>query len=257
MRWGLLFLILSVTSMTHAQDASGENVLAISQGVSSPSMNHSTLFSNGFTMDNPMAGAYQSGYHLTGALDGTDSTSFGAEFGVGDGQYGLGLGLYSNSCEECSAFARATLGAIWGGFAMGLGVQEDLYTFGAMFSPQGTHRIGIVMEHEDRDGVGNLRNAYALGYAYIISQFSFSLDVSTQRFESPLRDDDPVLVSPGIGIRVDTFSISVSYDMYMMNDQQTYQDKVWLGLGTKLGSWNFVFYGEHTDRWTLLGTYSF
>ena len=96
-------------------------------------MSHTTIFSKGFTLENPVAASYQSGYHLTGAVDGSETTSGGMEFGVGDTQYGLALGAYSNDCEgppECDPYIRGTLSAIWGGFGIGFGVNEEQQTFG-------------------------------------------------------------------------------------------------------------------------------
>lgn len=256
----LYFLVFSTLSWAQ-QSSTRKNQLAISQGISSPAMSHTTLFSNGFTLENPVAVAYQSGYHFTGTFDGAETTSGGVEFGVGDTQYGLALGAYSNACEEnveCDPFIRGSLSAIWGGFGVGFGVQEDLYTVGFLINANGMHRVGIVAEFEDRDGFNNRRDSVGIGYSFVMEQFTFSTDISKRDAEDPLLADDALLVTPGIAIRIDAFSVSVSYDIFMNDDRNNFSDQVWFGIGIQaFSNWEFSFYGEYNDRWTLGATYFF
>ena len=122
-QWILISLLTLGVSLAHGQQSSAStNQLALSQGIASPAVPTVNLFSNGFTMANPVALSYQSGYRGTLAIDGSDSTSFGADVGVGDGQYGLALSAYSNGCDGCEAFVRGGLSAIWDPFAFGVAV---------------------------------------------------------------------------------------------------------------------------------------
>ena len=127
MQWGLLVLIFFLPSLVMAQQTSANlNQVAVGQGISSPAITNTALFSKGFTLENPVAASYQGGYRGTLALDGSDTTSFGLDFGVGDTTYGFTLGAYSNGCDGCDAFIRGNMSAIWGGFGIGFGIQEFL-----------------------------------------------------------------------------------------------------------------------------------
>ena len=249
---GCLFLLLSSICAAHSND------LAISQGISSPSYTTLSLYSNGFIFENPVAASYQNSYKATLSIDGSTSTSGGLDFGVGDTQYGLGLGIYSNGCDGCDAYIRGTLSAIWGGFGLGFGVQEDLYTMGLLFNPNGLHRVGIVSELEDPTGIDNKRGAVGLGYSYVLPSFTFSLDASKRFLEDTALDDNAVMLTPGMAVRVDIFSFSLSYDIFLNDPANNFSDQLWVGVGMRpFKDWHFIFYGEYVDRWSLVGTYTF
>ncbi len=253
----LLLFFIEVPAFAQ-QGANNLNSLAISQGISSPSQNHPTLFSNGFTFENPVASSYQDGYHLTSALDGAESTSFGLEAGVGDTQYGFAVGAYSNGCDVCDPYVRGTVSAIWGGFGLGFGVQQDLYTMGMLFNPNGLHRVGLVFEFEDPGGIYNYRSALGIGYSYVLPQFTFSLDVSKRDAEDPSVLDQPVLVTPGMAVRVDIFSVSLSYDVFLNDVGNRFSEQLWVGIGMRpYSNLEITFYGEYIDRWTLMGVLYF
>lgn len=264
---GLFLFLFPVLSLAQAGGTdTSPNKMAISQGISSPSVNTTTLFSNGFTMPNPVAASYQSTYRMAAAVDGSDTTSFGVDVGVGDTQYGLALGVYSNACpdgEECDAYVRGVMSAIWGSFGIGFGVQEDKYTAGILLNPNGMHRIGFVAEHEDRNGIDNggnayTRSAFGLGYAFVMPQFTFSLDFAQQNYANINRNDDAWILSPGIAVRVNIFSVTLNYDTYINNTNNTYNNQVWFGLGAHITEGlQIAFYGEYVDRWTLMGAYYF
>lgn len=259
MRWFSLVLFFLTSVQTLAQQGSANlNQIAVGQGISSPSVANTTLFSNGFTKENPVAASYQSQYRLTGSLDGSNSTSFGTEFGVGDSTYGFALGAYSNSCSGCEAYVRGTMSAIWGSVGMGFGVQDGLYDFGLMLGPNDMHRWGLVVELEDPSGANNNRSSFGLGYSFVLPQFTFSLDIAKQSFQDATLDSQPLMVSSGMAIRVDIFSLSLNYNFYLNDNNRTYGDKVWIGIGTKpFANWQFTFYGEYVDRWTLMASYYF
>lgn len=259
MKLGMILSILLFTSSLWGQQGSANlNQVAVGQGISSPAITHTALYSKGFTLENPVAASYQSGYRATGSLDGADSTSLGVDFGVGDTVYGFSVGAYSNACGGCDAFIRGTLSAIWGGFGFGFGVQEDLYTVGMLFNPNGMHRVGVVAEFEDPNGPNNNRNAIGLGYSYVLPQFTFSFDLSNRSLENPVLNSSLLMMTPGIAVRVDMFSISLNYDMYLSDTFNQFSDQIWVGFSVKpFSSWEFAFYGEFVDRWTLMGTYTF
>ena len=255
-----MFLLVLVASFFCWAQQSGArlNQVAVGQGISSPALTHTSLFSNGFTFENPIGVSYQDQYRLTGALDGADSSSFGAEFGVGDTKYGFAVGAYSNGCDGCESYIRGTMSAIWGWFGLGFGVQEDLYTVGIMIDPESEHRFGIVGEFEDPNAINDARGALGLGYAYVITQFTFALDLSYQWFEDTQLFDNSMVVTPGFVVRVDMFSLSLNYDVHLDDDQNQYADQVWVGVSARpFKNWEFTFYGEYVDRWTLMTSWSF
>lgn len=259
----LLFLCSCSITAFAQQSGASTNGLAVSQGVSSPVTTNTLLFSNGFTQENPVSLSYQNGYRLTTAIDGSNSTSFGVDAGVGDGQYGIGIGAYSNSCSGCESFIRGALSAIWGEFGLGFGVQDGLYDMGLLYNPYGLHRIGLVLESEslngsDNNGIAYGRSALGVGYSYVLPQFTFSMDVAKQSYQSINRADDAILISPGIAIRVDIFAVSLSYDLYMNDGTNAFNNQVWVGVSANIGSeLQLTFYGEYVDRWTIMGTYLF
>lgn len=254
---GLLILFSGLAAFGQ-QTSNNLNSLAISQGISSPSQNHPTLFSNGFTFENPVASSYQNGYHLTTVIDGSENSSFGAEVGVGDTQYGVALGAYSNGCDSCEAYARGTLSAIWGAFALGFGVQQDLYTMGMLFNPNGLHRIGVVAEFENSSRLLDKRSAFGLGYSYVMPQFTFSIDMSKRQVEDPTLSDDPLLVTPGMAVRVDIFAVSLSYDVFINDVGDRFSEQLWVGISAKpYSNLEITFYGEYVKKWTLMGTLYF
>lgn len=89
-------ILMPLSAFGQANGSAETNKLAMSQGVSAPSFTNTTLFSNGFTFQNPVAASYQPGYRMTLAVDGSDTTSGGLDLGLGDSQYGLAIGTYSN-----------------------------------------------------------------------------------------------------------------------------------------------------------------
>jgi len=258
-KWCGIFSILFFSLPLLGQQGSANlNQVAVGQGISSPAITNTTLFSKGFTLENPVAASYQSGYRASATLDGSDTTSFGLDFGVGDTTYGFAIGAYSNSCDGCDAYVRGTLSAIWGSFGLGFGVQEDLYTIGMLFNPNGLHRVGFVAEIDQPNGINNDRSAIGLGYSYVLPQFTFSLDLSKQSLENNTLSDDAMMMTPGIVVRVDMFSIALNYDFYFSDTGNNYADQVWVGVSAKyFSNWEFTFYGEYVDRWTLMATYTF
>ncbi len=254
----LLAIVVFSCPVLGQQTSANLNQVAVSQGISSPAITNTALFSKGFTKENPVAASYQNGYRATGVADGSDTTSFGVDLGVGDTTYGMAIGAYSNSCDGCEAFVRGALSAIWGGFGFGFGVQEDLYTVGMLFNPNGMHRVGVVAEFEDPNGINNNRNAFGVGYSFVLPQFTFSLDMSKQSLENDLLSDSAVMLTPGVAVRVDVFTVSLSYDVFLSNADRTYNEQLWVGVSARpFSNWEFTFYGEYVDRWTLMTTYFF
>ncbi len=252
-------LVFGMSQIALAQQSGAKlNQVAVGQGISSPALTNTALFSNGFTFQNPLGVSYQDQYRLTASVDGSDSTSFGAEFGVGDTKYGFALGVYSNGCDGCDAFVRGTMSAIWGWFGFGFGVQEDLYTIGIILDPESSHRIGLIGEFEDPNGVNNDRAAAGIGYAYVLPQFTFALDLSYQWFENNQLFEDSILMTPGFVVRVDIFTLSLNYDVYLRDTQDQFADQVWVGVSARpFKNWEFTFYGEYADRWTIMASWFF
>ncbi len=250
----LIFFSLFYSVVAFSQNH--PNSLAISQGISSPSRNHTALYSNGFILENPVAASYQNGYRFTGSLDGSESSSVGVEGGLGDNQYGLALGYYSNDCDGCDANLRGSISAIWGKLGIGLGVQEDLYTLGILINPNGIHRFGIMTELVERNSLRS--SGYGLGYSFVLPRFTFSLDMSKQNYENSNSYDNPIVMTPGLAVRIDIIAVSLSYDIFIDDPLEVYENQVWFGLGVNpYKNWELAFYSDYIDRWTLQASYFF
>ena len=245
--------------LSWGQSGSGGNtqLLAIAQGISSPSMTNLTLVSNGFTAENPVGASYQGGYRGTLEIDGNDPTNFGLEAGLGDAQYGLALSYYSNGCDNCDSLVRGSLSAIWDWFGLGFGVAENLFSIGILLYPQEVHRFGFIVHYDDPNGPSNKFIGTGFGYSYVIPSFTFSIDLSHRGAETGAIGDGAMMISPGVAVRINEVSVSISHDFFF-SDNGNYSDKFWFGIGYgDEKDWHVALYGEYTNQWSLVGSYFF
>lgn len=252
----LIFLFFFLSTFA-VQATPHSNGLSLSQGISTPNRNHTTLYSKGFTKENPVGASYQNQFKATGSMDGSDSSGLGAEAGIGNGQYGMALGYYSNDCTGCESRLSGAVSAIWSDVGVGLGLQESSYTFGLLLNAQGQHRWGLVIE-TNNEHQGLERQSFGLGYSYVLPQFSFTLDASKQSFNSSTSYDDPVMITPGIAVRVEIVTVSIGYDLYIDDSRNLYENNVWFGIGINPTShWQVSFYSEYVNRWMIQASYFF
>ena len=140
---------------------------------------------------------------------------------------------------------------------MGLGYREEnTYTVGFLFNNDGAHRLGLVGNFiEDDAAPGEDVTAYGLGYSYNASNWVFALDASKYDDDNNTTSADEVTrVTPGILVKSDWLSVSISYDMYVDDKNDVYEDDLWFGLGFGGDKAHLAVYHDYMNEWTLVGT---
>ncbi len=268
MKQAITMMILNLTAtLAIAKGSRQENLLSISQGISSPSMTSTVNYSNGFTRENPVGVAYQTAARLSLQYDSGDNDAsekddgHGGEFGIGNGRLGLAVGYYARNCDDCEGDTAGSMGFIWGGSGLGVRVTEDSYTVGFIAGAKGRHRLGLAADlYETEDDEDNVIS-YGVGYSYVESKFTFSVDASKLDYEDEAIDDDLIILTPGIAIRFHMAALSASYDMYINQDGDTddsNENDLWFGFGVG-GSrdWHLAVYGDYVNEWSLSGSLFF
>lgn len=224
----ILLLSFLITLPTYAYQH-----LAVGQGVSAPHQGFGTFFSNGFTAENTFSAAQLNKARLTAAYAETESDTkyTGAEFAYGNGTAGFQISYLDSDCTGCDDDVKGSLGLEVAGVGVGLGFIEDLYSLGFMLNPNGEHRIGIIAESFiDSDNSSNEYTTFGVGYSYYSDQFIFALDASKLEYKSAATNDDRVIVSPGLLLPFNQFSISVTHDVNLnLPEGSTVDDETWFG----------------------------
>lgn len=257
-------LILITVLSVHIYAQTKPNLLAIGQGVSSPTMTSTINYSSGFTRENPIGVVYQQNMRLSAHYDtgddgnGNTNDGLGAEFGIGNGSFGLAIGSYKNNCDTCQERTAGAVGGVFSNFGIGFRFEENMSTFGLLFGVNDMHRIGIVVEQSILDLDDSDINTYAIGYSYVDAGFTFSLDVSKREYENQAQNSDVILVSPGVGLRSGIFALSLTYDMRLnekednTNTNSENNDELWLGVGVGDDqSWHLAIYNQYIHEWTV------
>lgn len=255
MKIALLFLFL--TSAAQAATSNQSNLIAIGQGISSPTLTSPVNYSSGYTHESPNGVLYQNSLRLSAQYDndtdGNTSTGragYGGELGYGNGSAGLAGGYYTRDCDNCKGrFAGSGAVAI-SGVGLGLRYEEHLYTAGLLFNTTGNHRFGVVAEFNDGNGEGNDLKSYGAGYSYVANQWTFTIDASKRDYENKTTYGDRILLTPGLMVRADFLQLSLNDKMTLHDrDTGTTNDKTthdfWFGVGIGGDSWHLAGYGNY------------
>lgn len=235
------------------QDFPHKNLLAISQGISSPAVTSSTLISNNFGRENPVNVAFVKRYRTSLALDLGDGFGFGGDFGWGDSNYGVSVGYRRPSCEECSGHPRGQIGAQWNNLGLGLGIARGLYTLGVLFNGRGKNRIGFLAEIDNGTFFAG-RSVFGAGYSYVNSNLTVSLEGTYANFDG---QGSSIKMSPGVSIRIRQIAVTLNYDLFI-SDFEKRVDHGWFGVGYTLkDDFHFALYVSYVNDWTLSGSYFF
>jgi len=255
------------TTKSFAEGESKENLLSISQGISSPSITSTVNYSNGFTKENPVGVAYQDSARLSLQYDSGDNDvgetndGYGGEFGMGNGILGLAVGYYTRNCDGCDGDTAGSLGVILGGLGLGVRVMEERYTAGLLVGANGKHRFGLVGDLRDPDGDDNNITSYGAGYSYVENKYTLTVDASKLDYEDKAIEDDLILLTPGIAIRFGMVALSASYDMRINEDDDANDsddNDLWWGVGIGEGkTWHLAIYGDYVNEWSLSGSLFF
>ena len=253
----VLILLGSLQSFAAAKNT---NVLAVGQGISSPTSTSTINFSSGYTSENPMGTIYQNGFRLTGEYDSNDnSKNYGAELGYGQGSWGAAVGHRKPDCSGCDGTTAGAVGIDIGGFGLGLRFGKELYAVGLLFNPQGQNRFGLMGEVNN---AGSDVTAYGFGYSYVGDQITFSVDASARSFEDKTIDDDRIQITPGLMLRADILQLSINDRITLNRDRNNpaHDDKdhdVWFGIGFGGDSGHVALYSHYVNDFALAATLFF
>lgn len=259
-KWGIIF-VFSFLAVPHALAVSKTNLLGVGQGISSPTMTSTVNFSKGFTSENPVGVIYQEKIRLTAQGDTGDNRNdgLGGELGIGNGQFGAAIGYYNRDCEGCNDNIAGAIGISFGMVGMGLRVGEDITSAGVLINPKGKHRFGVMADLRDPDGENNKVTSLGAGYSYVEQQLTFSLDASKLDYQNNMINSDAIWVTPGVSMRFNMVSISLSYDFYVnKEDGSTYDNDLWMGIGFgKADQWHVALYSDYTNEWSAAASFFF
>jgi len=260
----ITIILLSLTGFTAlASDTRNTNLIAVGQGISSPTSTSTINYSSGYTSESPLGTIYQNGFRLTAEYDKTDSTeAYGGEIGYGQGEWGIAAGQHKTDCSGCKATSAAALGLNISDIGVGIRFAEDIYGVGFLFNPRGTHRLGIMVEANSTAGNGKDVTSYGVGYSYVETNYTLTLDASKRSFEDKSVDDDRMQLTPGIMLRADMFQISVNDKITLNKDKsnsaQNDKDSVlWLGLGIGGDKFHLAIYSDYVAELALAGSVFF
>lgn len=256
----LLFIILLFSLTTMAAN-DGANLVAVGQGISSPSSTSTVNYTSGFTVENPVGILYQNNFRLTLQYDQNDSgnsKNYGAEFGYGNKDLGLAVGYRKPDCSGCDGRFAANIAGMIGSVGLGVKFAEHLYGVGLLFGAMETHRLGIVVDVNDTAGVGNKVTTYGLGYSYVGDNITFAIDASKVNYENTAGSPpDITIVSPGVTVRTDKIQLSITDRIALNHTNKTQDDTVWFGLGVGGDSWHFVGYADYVNDVALAASFYF
>ncbi|MCB0394557.1 MAG: hypothetical protein KDD25_08350 [Bdellovibrionales bacterium] len=255
-------LIVALWSLKSQAAGGKSNLVAVSQGISSPAITTMVNYSNGFTKENPAGVVYRNASlaSLEFDINNDNIHGFGSEVGTGNGNFGLSLGYYKDQCEGCNGSIAAALGANISDIGIGLRIGDGIYSLGAIFFGQGEHRLGLMTEIQNL-GHGNKFSAYGLGYSFVNDLLTLSLDASSRSYDDSGGDDKATVVTPGVALKFDTYSFSLNYDAYTGGsgtDAGPDPNALWFGFGIGASDvWHVALYKDFVSQWTLVGTLFF
>lgn len=242
------------------------NTVLLGQGVSSPAVNTSVNFSNGYTHQNSAVAASLSGFEVTGEYQTTEdnagnkTSAYGGELGFGNGKAGVVAGYYKNDCSGCEGRVGAIAGLNLSKVGIGVGYREkDTISAGFLFNPMGQHRIGLTFDTQNKDTAGNdfKSTSYALGYTVDAKNWAFPIDASKHDGVAYTQDrKDLIQLTPGFMFHASFITVTLDYDMYLNDKNDIAKDQFWGGLGVGNDKIQFAVYHKYAGQdWT--GSLSF
>lgn len=255
-----LMLLISSASWGKSEGAS----LSVGQGIAAPAINNAINYSNGFAHQNPAVAASLNGaqvsleYDSGGKDESTKNSAVGAELGYGNGTAGAAIGYYDRDCQDCEGRFGGLLGVGSSNFAFGIGYREEnSYSAGFLINQSGSHSFGITADFTDAETEGQDLRTAGIGYAYHGSSFIFALDASKRDDEAGGDNNKIIAVTPGLLVDINKIAVSISYDMYVNDENKLYEDDVWFGVGIKGNSGQLSIYKDYVNDWAIVGTLGF
>lgn len=255
----ILLLIVVIFTL----DADGKNsespYVAVGQGISVPANTSPINFSHGFTYTNPAVAATYDGVQLSlehatteeEEEESNESSGSGAEFAIGTGNVGLGVGYFERDCENCEGKTGAIAGFSLSSFSAGLGFHEDDdYSAGVIIGT--THRLGITVDWHQGPEENDDVHSYGVGYGYVGNSVIFVLDASKKANETESEADKIIMLTPGLEVQAQNVALSVSHDMFLNDENETREENTWFGGGFKFSSGSFSLYHDYVNEWAFV-----
>ncbi len=260
----LLFCLFTLSlPALGAQSERSANLLAIGQGISSPSTTSTINFTSGYMSQSPLGTLYQNGSRVTGEYDRNNSSdAVGAEIGYGKGSWGIAAGYRKPNCTNCDGSGAGALGIDVGNIGVGIRFGKDLYSAAVLFNPQGNHRFGLMGELNQSSNSTSRLNAYGVGYSYVAQQATFTIDASGRSFNDKTIDDKRILITPGVMFRADIVQLTLNDQITVNHDQnnatQTGSDnQLWFGIGIGGERAHLAVYSHYFDDLAVAGSFFF
>jgi hypothetical protein len=243
-----LFLPEAGQGASGSESKSGATRVAVSQGISSPTITTPVNFSHGLLYSNPAGAAdFTGGYASAEATFGNNDTGVGGEVGVGNGSAGIAGGYFKDENNKGRFGAIGGLGTA--SVSGGLGYHESgTYSVGMIFQPKGAHRFGLAA---DLHGAGGGSTSLGAGYSYHSNSFIFAIDGS-RRSSNGASD---TMITPGLELMADIYALSVSYDVYVNGSHRLHDDQIWFGLGIGPKKVHFAVYHDYVNDWSVALTF--
>lgn len=244
------------------------NALSVGQGISSPSRHSHVNFSSGFLNQNPVGAVYQQGGRVSGQFIDAGDNTLGVELGYGAGTWGVAIGATKSAGSDSARVAGAIGVVPFDSFGFGVFGDEDISQVGFLFSPHGTHRLGVTYAVYSEDVLEDL-STIGLGYSFVADKFTLTLDASkhesSQASWSLQTGDttqelstDLVFVTVGFMFRVSEFQFVINHEMIQNDDDNAFDaTDTWFGVGFALSAWNFAIYSDYIGDLAINATYKF
>jgi hypothetical protein len=179
--------------------------------------------------------------------DSGSSNNMGVELGYGSRKWGLAVGYIKNNCQNCDGRWAGDIAVALGDVGVGARVQDKVYELGFLIGISDKHRWGINLGLDENGGTGNKVNSIGLGYSFVSSNFTLTLDASRRFYEDKSQNSEVSIVTPGLTITGGALEISVNDRVTIDNKNKTQQQDFWFGLGVDQKSWHLVGYSDYVN----------
>lgn len=254
-------VILFTSLRAFGQKNSGYTLLAVSQGISMPTITTPINWGHGFTYNNSAVAKFYDGVEFSLESDQNENTKgYGAELGVGTGNAGLGIGYYKNDCDNCEGRVGAIAGFGAGNdSSIGIGYREEkIYSAGVLLGLGSSGQFGIAVDFRDNEDKNLKTYSYGIGYAYSSGNFKFAIDASKQEDGDSTTDNSLIMLTPGLMVDAGFVRLGVSLDTYLNDKSETHDDQAWFGVGFGNSSkWNLNLYKDYSSEYSAALTFWF
>jgi hypothetical protein len=242
-----LFITLLFSSTSWAGIPS-ENLLAVGQGVASPSTTSLVNVNRGLTgAENPAGIMFLKGYKLAAeVIQDTDSGS-GFEASYTGNRLGLGVGSFT-SCSACEDSTNLVLGMNFKKMNLGIRYQTQnsipTYGIGLLVNADGKHRLGLHVEDSNPEDEASTTMNTGFGYSYVNNDQTINIE----RTQSKTKTTSSSLTSIGYERKVSSMQVSMTYEM----NADTNVDSFWMGAGFKGQTFHLAVYAQYKRMMLLV-----